>query len=637
MRPIRLVSACVLAYLLAAHPCHAVDEPPCETFELHFGTVSKGWNGFAHEQALPSGQLLSLAVANRCAGAGALCNSDGDCATGETCKSTCDTTGTTPGDDECELVSAATSRCTRSLDACSTNADCEPTESCEQFPGPPIPATTAGVPTCMTMHLRDDLSGTIDLGSGESELSFSSRWRLHLGVQLEVPCPRCGAPDDDPQVGDEFLCEFGPASGQACTVEATNEVFGGVSSDCPPDPAANISGPGLLFGRTRATTGSTARQATLPCAFPLGNVHPSGDGAVCLDDYSPCSSNADCARCTNDLSACANNGDCTSGGACASAPDQPVSCGVYCHCGLCDDDPEKPCFGDADCASGETCAPGSGREVVNAPDAVPQAQGNDCTNFICGEDESERCCDGPDCAGPVPPTPPVGTCSLAPFRECSVNAECATYGAGECVLQPRPCFENVVRANGRRVPPRRVCAEPDEPTPCTTNADCAAAQCVRTCPQPTYAGATCIGPSYSQTANVVLGLPGPAVLQLRVLEDDVVPTTTTSTTSTSTTSSTSMSSTTTSRTPHPSGTTTLPSTTTTTLPPDLCGLPATEGPDPTATDCLFILSAAVQALVCEPECICDVDGNGRLGASDALLCLQVALNVEGAELRCACE
>ena len=36
------------------------------------------------------------------------------------------------------------------------------------------------------------------------------------------------------------------------------------------------------------------------------------------------------------------------GSVCLAAPDQPVSCGFYCHCGFCDDDPNFPCFGDED-------------------------------------------------------------------------------------------------------------------------------------------------------------------------------------------------------------------------------------------------------------------------------------------------
>jgi hypothetical protein len=56
-----------------------------------------------------------------------------------------------------------------------------------------------------------------------------------------------------------------------------------------------------------------------------------------------------------------------------------------------------------------------------------------------------------------------------------------------------------------------------------------------------------------------------------------------------------------------------------------CGRPVTSGANPTASDCLYILKAAVGAETCTPECICDVNAAGGVTASDALLCLKKAV------------
>lgn len=56
-----------------------------------------------------------------------------------------------------------------------------------------------------------------------------------------------------------------------------------------------------------------------------------------------------------------------------------------------------------------------------------------------------------------------------------------------------------------------------------------------------------------------------------------------------------------------------------------CAQPISSGSGPSASDCLFILKAAVGSVVCSPACICDPDNNGRTSAVDALMCLKVAV------------
>jgi hypothetical protein len=52
-----------------------------------------------------------------------------------------------------------------------------------------------------------------------------------------------------------------------------------------------------------------------------------------------------------------------------------------------------------------------------------------------------------------------------------------------------------------------------------------------------------------------------------------------------------------------------------------CGQPVTNGPAPTATDCLYILNAAINLATCSPACICAPRGTLPATATDALVCL----------------
>lgn len=64
-----------------------------------------------------------------------------------------------------------------------------------------------------------------------------------------------------------------------------------------------------------------------------------------------------------------------------------------------------------------------------------------------------------------------------------------------------------------------------------------------------------------------------------------------------------------------------------------CGQPVSIGGTPTATDCLFILSAGVGIGSCTPTCVCDVNGDLSTTATDALTCLNIAI---GGSLPLAC-
>ncbi|HET9062554.1 MAG TPA: hypothetical protein VFO62_04625 [Candidatus Binatia bacterium] len=67
-----------------------------------------------------------------------------------------------------------------------------------------------------------------------------------------------------------------------------------------------------------------------------------------------------------------------------------------------------------------------------------------------------------------------------------------------------------------------------------------------------------------------------------------------------------------------------------------CSQPVSAGAAPVATDCLFILNAAVGLQSCDPACICAPKGTLPTSATDALVCLNATVGVP-VDLQCPCE
>jgi hypothetical protein len=66
-----------------------------------------------------------------------------------------------------------------------------------------------------------------------------------------------------------------------------------------------------------------------------------------------------------------------------------------------------------------------------------------------------------------------------------------------------------------------------------------------------------------------------------------------------------------------------------------CSQPSTNGPNPTATDCLYILQASVALVTCNPECICAPKGSLPVAATDALICIRYSVG-QPVVLDCPC-
>lgn len=489
-------------------PNCTVSGVPCtsaELFTLANSDLDSGWTGVGHNAGVVEGTSLTIRTLRRCSGNNAVCVEDENCPSGQLCKSTCDCLP--GGDGECEVTGpTGVKRCLTTLSTCTTDADCPTGVECGRLFGPPLPLSSGGSPACVLTVFEKDISGTTSSTSGDSKISAELRSKVFLGETISQPCPQCGTKAQNPKVGDTFTCIGGQTPGASCRVDATTKDFGGVSFNCAPSLSANISGVGLAVRFNNVTTGSVSKTAKLPCGNFLFSDNPTTGTGLCNDTFASCSSNSDCKRCANDplFNPCSTNADCP-GSTCASAPDQPVSCGNWCHCGFCDNDPDLPCFDNEDCPSGKTCAMGTGAEAPN----LPQLQPNECSGndtFICGVDQTEKCHDTTQ-----------GTCSLAKFRACSNNTVCANTGSGTCVIEKKPCFQQKITRQGLATPLGKYCSkDPNKTTQCTKNADCAGGTdvCVDDSARPITAALFCVPATDSPVINSAAGLTGPSAIQL---------------------------------------------------------------------------------------------------------------------------
>ncbi len=480
-------------------------EAACTSVEatiLPGSLLDLGWTGFAHDSPLAAGFKLGLELVSRCDTDNSICERDADCPSSGACLATCDCVG----DTTCELAGpVGPRRCRTTLAECTTNADCAAGVSCDHTFSPPQPFSSAGAPVCVTSFFEAPLRGTADLATGEVSLEGTTlRWRQALGLVRGQPCPRCGPIDQEPTIGEAFTCEGGQFPGKACSVDAVHPLFGGVSYECPPSLAANISGNGHIVRLTALTTSATTKTAQLPCSELSFQSHPSRGSGKCLDDDAACSTNADCTRCSDDpATACSGNADCEGKGFCAEAPDQPVSCGFWCHCGFCDDDPTLPCFQDGDCPDEETCVAGTGTAPAQN---TPQKKPNDCSGdkFLCGMTGEGTCAETM-----------TGTCSYEPWRACSDLAPCLPGNSGICIPAPLPCFESRITRSGEASVISGHCEA--DGAACTDNADCAAVGggCLVETTSPVLEALACLPATTSASVNSGLGITGPARFRLK--------------------------------------------------------------------------------------------------------------------------
>lgn len=430
-------------------------------FESRTGSdLDSGFTGIAHDSDIILGASINFRTLRRCSDTQAACTKDSDCASND-CVATCDCNG----DTSCEITGpTGDQHCLTTLKTCTTNADCPSGVACNYMFGPPLPLSSGGTPVCVISVFDGPLTGTADSATGEALTKSNLKSRVFLGITTDKPCPRCGTPEQNPKIGDVFTCSGGQFPNAACTVDGASPVFGGTSFDCPPELSANVSGAGLTIRFNEVTTGTVTKTAKLPCAsltFKSNPLNAPTNPGKCLDNNAACTTNADCKRCTGDSSiSCTSDANCTGNGTCGTAPDQPVTCGYWCHCGFCNGNASLPCFENSDCSDGQTCQIGTG---TGTQQNAPQQKPNDCSSdkFICGQDATEQCA-----------ATYQGSCSEKPYLACQDGTTtCEDNNGGECVIENRSCFEPRITRTGDPAPLGKYCSK-GTATTCTTNADC---------------------------------------------------------------------------------------------------------------------------------------------------------------------
>jgi hypothetical protein len=451
-----------------------------------------GWSGLGHDLDSNTGSRVRLDL-----------NCEGPAAPG--C-GTCTVTGVNPEPGNCRCANDIRTVCD---DPFSTAAECGGSE-CRCYLGTPTPVSSGGAPFCMIQRLAADITGSVDVDSGASELSASLRTQVNLGLAVAAPCPTCGGTCTDnpaqlcvrdadcvagtctldPVAGDGVrggTCTSGTTStGLSCDVAATNASYpafpaadggSGYSLDCMTDAGYNVSGHGLAITLEQGT-GASSLAANVSCGGVL-----SGEDCTCLvcsnEPSIPCNDHSDCAgqqgKCSlatgSNPARCDANADCLARDAGA------------CHPGIlrCINATSVMCNANADCDSVHlgTCTPSTCSEDGSAGFVAP----NGCDGFLCtdlGGGEGE-CTDGPD----VRFCDNVVQANGGGIFACSTNDDCAPgvvgVDAGDCTIEKRSeCYPDPVSASGSAHPLHPVTAA-------------------------TY----CAPPTVSAGVNAASGLPGP--------------------------------------------------------------------------------------------------------------------------------
>ena len=292
--------------------------------------LDNGWTGQSHNGTVQAGATISGEIA------------------------ACDGVS----DFECTFLSNVGSFCSGDPSrACTSNSQCLSGQHCViSIYGAPQPLSSGGVPVCLVSRFAEDVTGTYNLMTGAASLRIPLNTLVHFSQNVSQPCPVCNcgkANLQDCQIGESGMCEgFGATPGE-CVIEATGP-FGPTTNDCPPLPAANVSGGGVRAFYDPATTGMVSFAATLPCTaqghenekcWCPGELRPSACQNACDGgdrDAQACVSDVECPNapagacqplCRQILNAPVGEGRCVAGPAdrrCANA--EEIGCVTNANC-----------------------------------------------------------------------------------------------------------------------------------------------------------------------------------------------------------------------------------------------------------------------------------------------------------------
>jgi hypothetical protein len=361
--------------------------------------------------------------------------------------------------------------------ACTTQANCasgeiclgrcDMTRECVITPdGAPFPVLAANTGVCSVTVWRDNVTGTIDLATGEHQFSNRSYSRQYLGEGLSRPCPVCGGiceggldggescvgrcrdaggtgsldkcrfDSDCTTPGEscsgesadcreglcnlELVCGASPGTvgrGDRCEIFFVDPVLGAMSEDCQPSETKNITGVGFpITYIDGSTTSQIVWNPAEPCTAPGYELYECLCPGIGGQPTQP------------------NTCD----PACDSGPNFGLTCaqeGTVCAAGV---NAGKVCDEDTDCP-GSTC---SLNPLTCSGD--PGTNGLGCTtNGDCGLGTCGDACPGGRCV-PLcvddPGDPGDGICAVGPpTYHCLDNpgfdctlADSIAAGLGDC-------------------------------------------------------------------------------------------------------------------------------------------------------------------------------------------------------------
>ncbi len=412
---------------------------------------------------------------------------------------------------------------------------------CECYLQAPLPVSVGGGSACLVDRFTDDMTGTVDVDTGASEMQIDVASTVYLGMSLFQPCPVCGGTCSAPTqsqcsspaasaggvCSQDSDCDSEPGSGDGrCTSTLGQPCL--TSSDCDVVPGSGdgvcsgfdtFAGDGIRGGACVGgdNHGLTCDVQAFNTTFPA--LPGTSGGGYSLDCAPPVALKlADRVlnrKQTTGTVSLGRNVDC---GLPFSNPQPPFNLQNDCFCRVCSDDFSIGCSSDADCeAVGAGVCDSNGTGQPPAPNYCDPAieNGGDgvvgqCVSIGDGDGEcvSEAddltYCDGivrADGSGLLPcnPTP---TCAQPPFQTCTDSSDCdpgvecvtdldcngAGLPAGDCTLvQRRACYPDPIALSG--------IADPFDPV---------------------GVSAFCVPGSENPGVNAVVGLPGPSRMRIQM-------------------------------------------------------------------------------------------------------------------------